>query len=62
MFGAGLGLMLAVQLSSDDFLRGFRSVNTNFFFNFTDIFLISPTSDPSDFLPRRAVHTVRRLH
>ena len=29
-----------------------------FFFNFSDIFLISPTSDPSDFLLNRAVRAV----
>jgi hypothetical protein len=38
-----------------DFSRIFRGVNTDFFFNFSDIFLISPTSDPSDFLLNRAV-------
>ena len=36
----------------------FRGVNTDFFFNFSDIFLISPTSDPSDFLLNRAVRAV----
>ena len=41
-----------------DFSRTFRGVNTDFFFNFSDIFLISPTSDPSDFLLNRAVHAV----
>jgi hypothetical protein len=35
--------------------RTFRGVNTDFFLNFSDIFLISPTSDPSDFLLNRAV-------
>jgi hypothetical protein len=43
-----------------DFSRTFRGVNTDFFFNFSDIFLISPTSDPSDFLLNRAVRAVRR--
>jgi hypothetical protein len=38
-----------------DFSRTFRGVNTDFFLNFSDIFLISPTSDPSDFLLNRAV-------
>jgi hypothetical protein len=38
-----------------DFSLTFRGVNNNFFFNFSDIFLISPTSDPSDFLLNRAV-------
>ena len=38
-----------------DFSQTFRGVNTDFFFNFSDIFLISPTSDPSDFLLNRAV-------
>jgi hypothetical protein len=33
-----------------DFSRTFRGVNIDFFFNFSDIFLISPTSDLSDFL------------
>ena len=41
-----------------DFSRTFRGVNTDFFFNFSDIFLISPTSDPSDFLLNRAVRAV----
>ena len=41
-----------------DFSRTFRSVNTDFFFNFSDILLISPTSDPSDFLLNRAVRAV----
>jgi hypothetical protein len=41
-----------------DFSQTFRGVNTDFFFNFSDIFLISPTSDPSDFLLNRAVHAV----
>ena len=41
-----------------DFSWAFRGVNTNFFFNFADIFLISPTSDQSDFLLKRAVHIV----
>ena len=37
----------------------FFSVSTpTFFFNFSDIFLISPTSDPSDFLLNRAVRAV----
>jgi hydroxymethylpyrimidine/phosphomethylpyrimidine kinase len=40
------------------FSRTFRGVNTDFFFNFSDIFLISPTSDPSDFLLNRAVRAV----
>jgi hypothetical protein len=41
-----------------DFSRTFRGVNTDFFFNFSDIFLISPTSDLSDFLLNRAVRAV----
>jgi hypothetical protein len=41
-----------------DFSRTFHGVNTDFFFNFSDIFLISPTSDPSDFLLNRAVRAV----
>ena len=41
-----------------DFSRTFRGVNTDFSFNFSDIFLISPTSDPSDFLLNRAVRAV----
>jgi hypothetical protein len=41
-----------------DFSQTFRGVNTDFFFNFSDIFLISPTSDPSDFLLNRAVRAV----
>ena len=41
-----------------DFSRTFRGVNTDFFFNFSDIFLLSPTSDPSDFLLNRAVRAV----
>ena len=41
-----------------DFSRTFRSVNTDLFFNFSDIFLISPTSDSSDFLLNRAVRAV----
>ena len=41
-----------------DFSRTLRGVNTDFFFNFSDIFLISPTSDPSDFLLNRAVRAV----
>jgi len=41
-----------------DFYQTFRGVNTDFFQNFTDIFLISPTSDPSDFLLKRAMRTV----
>ena len=32
-----------------------------FFFNFSDIFLISLTSDPSDFLLNRAVRAVSRV-
>ena len=40
------------------FSRTFRGVNTDFFFNFSDIFLISPTSDLSDFLLNRAVRAV----
>ena len=45
-----------------DFSRTFRGVNTDFFFfNFSDIFLISPTSDPSDFLLNRAVRAVGSL-
>ena len=43
-----------------DFSRTFRGVNTDFFFNFSDIFLISPTSDPSDLLLNRAVRAVPR--
>jgi hypothetical protein len=39
----------------------FRGVNTDFFFNFSDIFLISPTSDPSDFLLNRAVRAVYKI-
>ena len=38
-----------------DFSRTFRGVNTDFFFNFSGILLISPTSNPSDFLLDRAV-------
>ena len=45
-----------------DFSRTFRGVNTDFFFNFSDIFLISPTSDPSDFLLNRAVRAVPYDH
>ena len=41
-----------------DFSRTFRGVNTDIFLNFSDIFLISPTSDPSDFLLSHAVHAV----
>ena len=41
-----------------DFSRTFRGVNTDFFFNFSNIFLISPTSDLSDFLLNRAVRAV----
>ena len=41
-----------------DFSRTFRGVNTDFFFYFSDIFLISPTSDLSDFLLNRAVRAV----
>jgi hypothetical protein len=41
-----------------DFSWAFRCVNTDFFLNFADIFLISPMSDQSDFLLRRAVRTV----
>jgi hypothetical protein len=44
-----------------DFSRTFRGVNTDFFFNFSDIFLISPTSDPSDFLLNRAVRAVAEI-
>ena len=44
-----------------DFSRTFRGVNTDFFFNFSDIFLISPTSDPSDFLLNRAVRAVYKI-
>ena len=40
------------------FSRTFRGVNTDFFFNFSDIFLISPTSDLSGFLLNRAVRAV----
>ena len=37
----------------------FFSVSTpTFFFNFSDIFLISPMSDPSDFLLNRTVRAV----
>ena len=43
-----------------DFSLTFRGVNTDFFFNFSDIFLISPTSDLSDFLLNRAVRAVHR--
>ena len=41
-----------------DFSWAFRGVNTDFFFNFVDIFLISPTSDQSDLLLKCAVRTV----
>jgi hypothetical protein len=41
-----------------NFSRTFRGVNTDFCFNFSDIFLISPTSDLSDFLLNRAVRAV----
>ena len=44
-----------------DFSRTFRGVNTDFFFYFSDIFLISPTSDPSDFLLNRAVRAVSQI-
>ena len=40
------------------FSQIFRGVNTDFFFNFSDIFLISPTSDPSDFLLNLTVRAV----
>ena len=36
----------------------FLGVNTDFFFNFSNIFLISPTSDRSDFLLNRTVRAV----
>ena len=42
-----------------DFSQTFRGVNTDFFLNFSDILLISLTSDPSDFLLNRAVRAVR---
>ena len=45
-----------------DFSRTFRGVNANLFFNFSDIFLISPTSDPSDFLLNRAVRAVSKIY
>ena len=45
-----------------DFSRTFRGVNTDFFLNFSDIFLISPTSDPSDFLLNRAVRAVPTIN
>ena len=45
-----------------DFSRTFRGVNTDFSFNFSDIFLISPTLDPSDFLLNRAVRAVTDPH
>ena len=41
-----------------DFSRSFRGVNTDFLKNFSDIFLISLTSDPSDFLLNHAVCNV----
>jgi hypothetical protein len=41
-----------------DFSQTFRGVNTDFLKNFSDIFLISPTSDLSDFLLNCAVRTV----
>ena len=41
-----------------DFSRTFRGVNTAFFSNFTDIFVISPTSGQSDFLLKRAGRAV----
>jgi hypothetical protein len=41
-----------------DFSQTFHGVNTDFFFNFTDIFLVSLTSDHSDFLLEHAVRTV----
>ena len=40
------------------FSWAFRGVNTDFFYYFSGIFLISPTSDQSDFLLKCAVHTV----
>ena len=44
-----------------DFSWTFCGVNTDFFLNFSDIFLISQTLDPSVFLLNHAVRTVHRL-
>jgi hypothetical protein len=41
-----------------NFSLTYRSVNTDFFFNFSNIFLILPMSNPSDFLLNRRCNNV----